>query len=112
MGYYSSAYCIFTPVMAVASAGIPSAMARLAAENYAFERFANLRRTKRVAAVLFTCIGLVLTCAVILLAAPAAQLLTGHKNAGIVILPHSCSQDTRTQASLSPASHRHFFSVP
>lgn len=85
MGYYSSAYCIFTPVMAVASAGIPSAMARLAAENYAFERFANLRKTKRVAAVLFTCIGLVLTGAVILLAAPAAQLLTGHKNAGIVI---------------------------
>lgn len=82
MGYYSSAFCIFTPVMAIAAAGIPSAMSRLAAENYAFERYANLRKTKRVAALLFSGIGLVLTCAVILLSMPAAQLFTGHRQAG------------------------------
>lgn len=85
MGYYSSAFCVFTPVMAIAAAGIPSAMARLAAENYAFERFANLRKTKRVAVLLFSGIGLVLTAAVILLSMPAAQLFTGHKNAGYAI---------------------------
>ena len=85
MGYYSSAFSVFTPVMAVAAAGIPSAMARLSAENFAFERFADLRKTKRVAMWLFTGIGLVSAAAVILLSMPAARLFTGQENAGYTI---------------------------
>ena len=85
MGYFSSAFSVFTPVMAVAAAGIPSTMARIAAENAAFERFSDLRRTKRVAMRLFTGVGLLLTIAVILLSMPAARLFTGHTSAGYAI---------------------------
>ncbi len=85
MGYYSSAFCLFTPVMALAAAGIPSAMARLAAEDSAFERYAQLRKTKRVAMRLFTGIGLACAAVVALLAVPAAELFTGQKNAGYCI---------------------------
>ncbi len=85
MGYYSSAFSVFTPVMAVAAAGIPSTMARLAAENYAFERFSNLRKTKRTAMWLFTGIGLVCTAAVILLSMQAADLFTGQRASGYAI---------------------------
>ena len=86
MGYLSSAFSVFTPVMSVAAAGIPSTMARLAAENFAFERCANLRRTKKTAMRLFTGIGLVLTAAVILLAMPAARLFTGQQSAGYAVI--------------------------
>lgn len=85
MGYYSSAFSVFTPVMAVAAAGIPSTMARLAAENFAFERYANLRKTKRTAMWLFTGIGLLSAAAVIALSMPASELFTGQKNAGYAI---------------------------
>ena len=85
MGYFSSAFSVFTPIMAVAAAGIPSTMARIAAENSAFERFSDLRRTKRIAMRLFTGIGLLLTIAVIVLSMPAARLFTGHSSAGYAI---------------------------
>ena len=85
MGYYSSAFCLFTPVMALAAAGIPSAMARLAAEDHAFERYAQLRKTKRTAMRLYTGIGLVCAAVVVLLALPAAKLFTGSRNAGYAI---------------------------
>ena len=33
MGYFAGAFSVFTPVMAVAAAGIPSSIARIAAEE-------------------------------------------------------------------------------
>lgn len=39
MGYFASAFSVFTPVFAIVVSGIPSTMARLTAENYALERF-------------------------------------------------------------------------
>ena len=49
MGYFASAFSVFTPVFAIVVSGIPSTMARLTAENYALERFSNMRHTKRTA---------------------------------------------------------------
>ena len=46
MGYFASAFSVFTPVFAIVVSGIPSTMARLTAENYALERFSNMRHTK------------------------------------------------------------------
>lgn len=57
MGYFASAFSVFTPVFAIVVSGIPSTMARLTAENYAFERFSNMRHTKRTAFFLFTIIS-------------------------------------------------------
>ncbi|MBQ8965912.1 polysaccharide biosynthesis C-terminal domain-containing protein [Ruminococcus sp.] len=68
MGYFSAAFSVFTPIFALAAAGIPSAMARLAAENAALGRYANLRRQKRVAMVIYTAAGLAGCGGIVLLA--------------------------------------------
>lgn len=48
MGYFASAFSVFTPVFAIVVSGIPSTMARLTAENYALERFSNMRHSKQL----------------------------------------------------------------
>ena len=35
MGYFSSAFAVFTPIFAIVVSGIPSTIARMTAENYA-----------------------------------------------------------------------------
>lgn len=67
MGYFSSAFAVFTPVFAIVVSGIPSTIARMTAENYAFERFKNVRKIKRCAMILFSIIGLIAAIIVILL---------------------------------------------
>ena len=54
MGYFASAFSVFTPVFAIVVSGIPSTMARLTAENYALERFSNMRHTKRTSRLSLT----------------------------------------------------------
>ena len=66
MGYFASAFSVFTPVFAIVVSGIPSTMARLTAENYALERFSNMRHTKRTAFCLFTIISTVAAAVMIL----------------------------------------------
>lgn len=58
MGYFSSAYAVFTPIFAVVVSGIPSTIARMVAENYAFERYRNVRKIKRTAMIIFSTAGL------------------------------------------------------
>lgn len=70
MGYFSAAFSLFTPVYAAACAGIPSAMARLTAENAALGRYSNVRRLKRTAFIIFGTISLFACIAVILLSRP------------------------------------------
>ncbi len=68
MGYFSSAFAIFTPIFAVVVAGIPSTIARVTAENYAFERFCNVRKIKRCAMLMFSLLGIISAVVIILLA--------------------------------------------
>lgn len=70
MGYFSAAFSLFTPVYAAACAGIPSAMARLTAENAALGRYSNVRRLKRSAFIIFGTISLVACAGVVLLSQP------------------------------------------
>lgn len=65
MGYFSGAYAVFTPLFAVAVSGIPSTISRMVAENYAFERYLNIRKIKRTSMLLFSTLGLAATCLVI-----------------------------------------------
>ena len=58
MGYFSSAYAVFTPIFAIVVSGIPSTIARMVAENYAFERYRNVRKIKRTAMIIFSTAGL------------------------------------------------------
>lgn len=67
MGYFSSAFAVFTPVFAIVVSGIPSTIARMTAENYAFERFRNVRKIKRCAMLIFSLAGLLACAGVIIL---------------------------------------------
>lgn len=58
MGYFSSAYAVFTPIFAVVVSGIPSTISRMVAENYAFERYRNVRKIKRVSMLMFSTLGM------------------------------------------------------
>ena len=68
MGYFSAAFSVFTPIFALAVSGIPSAMARLAAENSALGRYSNLRRQRRVAMAVYSLTGIAAAVCVMLLA--------------------------------------------
>lgn len=58
MGYFSTAYGLYSPVFAVTAAGIPTVMMRLTAQNIAAKRHENALKTRRTAMLLFSVIGL------------------------------------------------------
>ena len=90
MGYYSSALAVFTPIMAIIVSGIPSTVARSVSENYAFERYKNVRKIKLTAFITFG-LASVITCALfILLSSFCADNIIGEqqsKSALIAISP-------------------------
>ncbi|MGN1107926.1 MAG: polysaccharide biosynthesis C-terminal domain-containing protein [Oscillospiraceae bacterium] len=58
MGYFSTAYGLYSPVFAVTAAGIPTVMMRLTAQNIAANRPENAVKTRRTAMLLFSLVGL------------------------------------------------------
>ena len=90
MGYFSAAYSVFTPLLAAVCAGIPSALSRLTAENYAFEMYRNLKRQKLMAHLIFGSLSVLVTGAVILFSGLISQKVigeTGARTALICIAP-------------------------
>ena len=75
MGYFSSAYSVFTPIFAIVVSGIPSTMAKLSAENYALERYTNLRRIRHIAYFVFGFIGLIVTALTIIFSGCFSQYI-------------------------------------
>lgn len=81
MGYYSSAFAVFTPVFAIIVSGIPSTIARIVAENYAFERYKNVRKIRTTALIIFSIIGLLVTIIFILISKSLATYVIKESNA-------------------------------
>lgn len=44
MGYYSTAYSLYTPVFAMTAAAVPTVIIKAVADNIALRRFANAQR--------------------------------------------------------------------
>jgi len=57
MGYFSTAYGLYSPIFALTAAGVPTVMMRLTAKNLALGREQNAVRTKKTALLLFTLVG-------------------------------------------------------
>lgn len=57
MGYFSTAYGLYSPVFALTAAGIPSVMMRLTAQNIAAGRPGNALKTRRTAMIIFSAAG-------------------------------------------------------
>lgn len=65
-GYFSTAYGIFTPILALATAGLPIAISRLVSQNMALRQYKQVRGVLRVAIKCFLVtgtVGLILTVA-------------------------------------------------
>ncbi|MGN1339653.1 MAG: polysaccharide biosynthesis C-terminal domain-containing protein [Oscillospiraceae bacterium] len=73
MGYFSTAYGLYSPVFALTAAGIPTVMMRLTAQNYAANRPENALKTRRAAMLLFSAVGLIGTLVVALFSAFFAE---------------------------------------
>ncbi len=58
MGYFSTAYGLYSPIFALTAAGIPTVLMRLTAQNLAVGRYQNALKTKRTAMIVFGMIGL------------------------------------------------------
>ena len=69
MGYFSTAYGLYSPVFALTAAGIPTVMMRITAQNIAAGRTGNAVRTRRTALLLFSAVGFLGSLAVALFAA-------------------------------------------
>lgn len=78
MAYFSCAYSVFMPVFAIAVTGIPTAVARMVAENMALGRYRNVRKIRRVAMLSFCTVGGVLTVILILLSSPLCRYIVAE----------------------------------
>ncbi len=58
MGFYSTAYDVYLPIYALAMAGLPVAVSRLTAQYVQRKRYADVRRTLRVAKLAFLVTGI------------------------------------------------------
>lgn len=70
MGHFSAAYGIFMTVYAVSVTGLPTAVARLVAENLAGGHFSNIRRIKSTALTFFALTGVAFTIIMLIIAYP------------------------------------------
>ena len=91
MGYFSTAYGLYSPVFALTAAGIPTVLMRLTAQNIAAGRPANADKIRRTALVLFALVGIAGTLTVALFAPFFAEHI-------------ACSpESTPAVAAISPA---------
>lgn len=59
MGYFSTAYDLYMPVYVISNAGLPIAIAKIVAESVSEGRFRDVRRTLKIANVVFFITGLI-----------------------------------------------------
>ncbi|MBQ5777185.1 MAG: polysaccharide biosynthesis protein, partial [Oscillospiraceae bacterium] len=57
MGYFSTAYDLYMPVYVISNAGLPVAIAKIVAESVSEGRFRDVRRTLKIANVVFLTTG-------------------------------------------------------
>lgn len=74
MGYYSTAYSIYSPVFAMTAAAIPTVIIKTVADNVALEKYANAEKVLKIALAVFGTIGGVGTALIILFAKPFSDI--------------------------------------
>lgn len=75
MGYFSSAYGLYSPIFAITAAGIPTVLMRTTARNAATGNISYAAAVKKYALAIFSVIGIIGTFAVTLFAKPFANYI-------------------------------------
>lgn len=76
-GYFSTAYNIYTPVYAVALAGLPTAVSKLVSQHMALGEYGYVKKIRAVAWRIFLVTGVVGTVVLLALAYPYAKYVAG-----------------------------------
>lgn len=80
-GYYSISYSVFMPVFSIAVSGISTAIATKVSENFAFERYKNVRKIRRVSLIYFALSGLIFTIIALSIAYPVCKIVVKQTQA-------------------------------
>lgn len=75
MGYYTTAYSIFTPVLAFSCSGIPTIVTRATAQNISLKRYKDVSRLRRCALILALAVGLVGTALIYIVSVPFVSVI-------------------------------------
>ncbi|HHY04062.1 MAG TPA: stage V sporulation protein B [Thermoanaerobacterales bacterium] len=81
MGLYQMAYPIYVTLLAISTAGLPTAISKLVAEDLAVGRYRNAHRIFKVSLVVLAIVGFVLTFALIVKADFLAENVLGNPKA-------------------------------
>ncbi len=81
MGYFQSAYTVFTPIYSICAVSLPPAISALVAENSAFNRYRNIRNIKKTALIVFSVISLILMLVPMVFSGLIARRIIGNENA-------------------------------
>ncbi len=79
-GYFNSAYEIYTPIFAIAMAGLPVAVSKMVAESVALGRLRQARRIFSVSKKLFLIVGTLGTLILLIIAFPYAKWIANIKS--------------------------------
>ncbi len=74
-GYFSTAYEVYTPIFAIAMAGLPVAVSRMVAENVALNRYREARTVCRVSMRMFLLVGTIGTLIMCAIAYPYVNIV-------------------------------------
>ena len=85
MSYFSCAYSLFMPVYALTVTGLSSAVARMTAQSTALGMYANARKVRREALMIFSAAGLAGSLLILLLAKPFSLYFTGSTEASAAV---------------------------
>ncbi len=86
MGYFSTAYGLYSPVFALTAAGVPTVIMRITAQCSARGRASYAAAVKQTAMFLFSGVGLLGTLAVMLFAKPFAEHIAYSPQSTLAIL--------------------------
>lgn len=79
-GYFNSAYEIYTPIFAIAMAGLPVAVSKMVAESVALKQYTQARRVFKVSQKIFLTVGIAGTLILLLLSYPYARYVANIKS--------------------------------
>ena len=86
MGYFQSAYTVFTPIYSICAVSLSPAIATLVAENSAYSKYKSIKNIKATALLIFCILSLILTLIPIVFSRFIATRIIGNQNAQYAIM--------------------------
>lgn len=77
MGYFSTAYSVFSPVYAIFAGGLSTVITRTVARDFSCGRYSDVRAVRKASVLLSIALGIVGTAVTAALAVPCSRIISG-----------------------------------